>query len=1215
MLLKFITKYMTKQFFTVIAIFAGIIISNAQSFWTKAEETKIQLRSDENRTVKPDKYLTYHLDIEGLKTYLANAPMESDADRKQKELILQVPMPDGKSETFRVYQSPVMDAGISSRYPSIKSYKAYSTENKPRSMRFSVSVNGFYAAISSLDGEKYIDPYSTENIHDYIVYNVSDDRTDPYKGVSRCGVDEVVNRSNNNFFRPDTRGAAEVQLRVYRLAVACTGEWGARRGTVEKCLADINTMVNRMNQIYEREMAVRFVLIDQNDKLIFLNGVGDPYDNSDEGKKLVGVNTTKLNAIISPNDYDIGHVLSVCFDIGGVAQLGSLCQSNKGNGVTCNNDNNLASAVTRVMAHEVGHQFNASHSWNICTSSSDQRAPDTAYEPGSGTTIMSYAGSCGTDNVASDNDDYFHVGSLVQMYSKTLQGGNAYSCAGKIGSGNHFPVVTMPSKSYVIPISTPFELGAAAKDEDGDILTYCWEQYDVGPEVTLGTASTAGPLFRSFKPAASGDVRFFPRAANLVSGNFTDKTEVLPTVTRDLNFKFTVRDNHAGTGGVIWNDYKISSTAQAGPFKITFPEIDSKFQVGDQVTVKWNVANTDKAPVNCKLVNIYASFNAALRNDDANLVPLALNVPNDGSQEIYIPNRISNFLRIVIKAADNIFLTCSRLPSKIEPRTTPGIYFETAQNYLKICQPDNAFIEFSTAGLAGFNDQIYFELVSGLPAGAIASFANPSVTAGQKNTLLLNTENLKGSQTGQLLVRAYAPGVDTLERLITYEIVGGDLSGFELKEPANGSEGVQALPNFSWNSKSDAISYEIQVSKNPDFQNIVFTKEVSDITVTSSSILDKATIYYWRVRAKSNCRSGEWSSVFAFNTEVLACKTYESGVQTINISASGTPTVEISVQVPNDGLASDVNIKLIKGEHSRLSDLVTYLVAPSGKESQLWSRKCGTQQNLNLGLDDQSPNYFECPINTGKVYRPDLPLSVFNNEQIKGTWKLRVEDKASGSGGRMQEFKIELCANIVLDKPYLVRNDTLKIYPGNKSFITNSLLLVADNNNTAEELTYTLVEAPKDGNLLYNGNTITAGARFTQADLNASKIIYQGTSVLNGEDYFSFTVSDGQGGWISITRFIIERSEDFVNSINEILTAKDVFINPNPTDGDIQVIITGAASEFTKFIISDLSGRNLMSGTLNNSKNIINTQSLSSGIYLIQLSDGKHSISKKMIKI
>ncbi|MGB4958567.1 MAG: reprolysin-like metallopeptidase, partial [Saprospiraceae bacterium] len=297
-----------KNIFCIIFILSTTVLLHGQSFWKKTEESRIQLRSSQNRSIIPDAYDTYTLNIDAMRTYLTDAPMEQDAGRKQKELILDIPMTDGTLEKFKVYESPVMQEKISARYPSIKSYKAYSVTNKSRNMRFTLAPNGYHASINTLEGEAYIDPYSSENKTEYIVYNVADDHSADYKGVEICGVEDTE-RPNISYFRPSQRNAPAVELRVYKLAMACSGEWGIKRGTVALALADMNTMVARMNSMYEKDMAMRFVLIDDNDKLIFLDPATDPYTTPESGRTTLGNNTNILNQRVASTLYDIGHVL------------------------------------------------------------------------------------------------------------------------------------------------------------------------------------------------------------------------------------------------------------------------------------------------------------------------------------------------------------------------------------------------------------------------------------------------------------------------------------------------------------------------------------------------------------------------------------------------------------------------------------------------------------------------------------------------------------------------------------------------------------------------------------------------------------------------------------------------------------------------------------------------------------------------------------------
>ncbi len=1210
---------MHKIVFSVFMLTIVSLTSQAQSFWTRIEKSQISSRSGEERTIVPDKYETFHLDLAGLKSYLVDAPRE-EFRSTTKGLSLMVPNPDGRLENFIVFESPVMQPGLEAKFPSIKSYIAQHATDRSKSMRFAVSPYGFHAAVAAIDGEKYIDPYSSKNIDDYIVYNVADHHPDAYKGVAICGNDEDPREESiNSFFNPMRNRTEEVTLRIFRVAMACTGEWGKKRGTVEKCLADINVMMNRMNVIYEKEMAMRFVLINDNEKIIFIDPNTDPYTDSDQGKVILGTNTGIINPRVTggATAYDIGHVLSICFDIGGVAQGGSACQSNKANGVTCNNDNDLSGIVTRVMSHEVGHQLDAGHTWNICQpnepETANQRSGDNAYEPGSGTSIMSYAGSCTVDNVATFNDEYFHVRSLQQMYAKTNQGGNAFACSDKMLTGNHYPANTMPTVEYTIPITTPFELKATAEDEDGDVLTYCWEQYDKGEAVALGSNTITGPLFRSFKPSVNGWTRFVPESNNILTGKLVTKNEVLPDKTRDLNWRLTTRDNHAGGAGVVWDSYKVKVTATAGPFKLIFPLTDNKFVVGQKVDVAWDVANTDNAPVNCKFVNIYASYSGALRNEDPNLVPLALNVPNDGGQEVFIPNRISNLLRIVIKAADNIFLTTSTIPSKVEEPTTPTVYFD-APSFIKVCQPSDGLASIKAIGFGGLTDNIQFSILSGIPSGATATFGATSLAPGAVTTLTVNSSGIVGSQTADIIVRAMVPGVDTIDRAITVQYVGGNINNIKTLLPVDGSE-TDALPKFQWEKKTDASRYRLELSKDAGFGNLIANATLTDSNYVSPSILEPGKVYYWRVTGINECGDGAKGITRAFITKAFNCFSATSGVQNIVLSGAGTPTAELSADVSAAGTVSDVNVKLIKADHSRTGDLVVSLISPSGKSVLLWSKKCGTSQNVNVGVDDQSPSFFQCPINTAKVYRPEGKLSDFNGESTQGIWKLKVEDQVSGSGGKLLEFNLEICASLTPKNPYLVKNETLKVYPTDRVNIGSQLLAAADDDNTADQLSFTIVEIPSRGTLLFNGQVIVAGATFSQTDINNGKLEYESTSNTNATDIFRFVVTDGAGGWINITNFNIDINEANPSPTNDAALLASLNIYPNPTFDQIYIVRGDNSVDFDKYEVRDITGRVVLTGILTSTHQTISVGSIISGVYSLNLLNGDNRISKKLIKI
>lgn len=1196
---------------------------NAQSFFTRTSENNINLRFDDERTIIPEKYDVYRLDVESFKDYLHRAPMEFT---QRNGLKLQVPMPDGTMESFEVFESPVMEPGISARYPSIKSYKAYSLDNKSTNMRFALSPQGFYAAIRTIDGEFYIDPYSEKNTKDYIVYDTKDFKSDIYKDIPMCGVEDAIRPEYSHHVSLVETRADNVTLRVFRLAMACTAEWGSRprRGTVESCLADMNTMMTRMNSIYENDIACRFLIVDDNDKLIFLNINDQPYENTTEGKKILGNNTRIINQYLpgGASSYDIGHVLSICYDIGGVAQLGSLCQTNKGNGVTCNNTNDLSQIVTRVVAHEVGHQFNASHTWNRCPGIEDQRAGTVAYEPGSGTTIMSYAGSCGTDNVAGDNDDYFHVASLIQMYGKTNIGGNAYACSQKVNTSNHYPVVSVPTETYTIPITTPFYLKGSATDEDGDRLTYTWEQYDLGEDVPLGTITEDGPLYRSVKPTVDGDVRFIPKPTSLLSGLLNEKTEPLSDLARTLNFKLTVRDNNAEVGGIAWEDYVVKVTDKAGPFKLIFPEVDAQFKAGQLATITWDVANTDKAPVNCQTVNIFGSYLSAIRDEDPNLVPLAMGVPNNGYCNVVIPEETSNFFRIIIKAADNIFLTASKIPSKIQEPSEPELYVTASAGNLRICQPNTAVVTYDSKGIGGFDDDINYEIISDLPEGVTASLNSSSAAVGESVFVTINTENITADVSGELVVRVSANGINDRMIITEFTAESGDIDDVATLSPENGAQGIEGNIDFSWEGKPDAINYEIQIATNPDFSNehLIGSAEREETSYRFNAVLEKATLYYWRVRANNNCRNGEWSEISVFSSEALACKEYKSGVQDIVIPTAKDTETEIEVFIGESGIISDLNITAIKAQHGRLSDISATLVSPSGVEARLWRKQCGNQQNVNVRIDDQAPDFFRCPINTGRLYRPQNgldKLEVFNGEQMNGTWKLKVFDDVAGQGGRLQELNLEICANITVNPPVLVNNNTLELPPSDLVSIPTSLLEARkEGNNNPDELTFTIVSLPKHGTLIYLDAPAWVGLQFTQTDINNYWLAFHADNEnYEGTDFFTFTVDDGKAGWIGITEFIIDIDKGHPSSSFDAIFANDIYVYPNPVSNEFNIVLSGKAIDFTQYRMSDVSGKTVKSGKLEDTSSKLNTEGIKPGVYFITLTNGKNIVSKKIVKI
>jgi subtilisin-like proprotein convertase family protein len=1205
---------MQKSFFSFCFVFISLTLSFAQNFWHPIDESKINLRQGGTRSIIPSKYKTFELQNEMITSYLRQAPLEFEENFLEQALSINLPMPDGKIEEFVAWYSPLMEDGLAANYPNIKTYKAYQKTNRNNTARFSIGPNGFHAAIKQDDATIYIDPYSSIDNQNYIVYYTADHIDSDLTNKIICGTQDENNHtpSTQKWGRRNPDG--KMEMRTYRLALACTGEWGEVRGTKEKALADMVAFVERANLLFEAELAIRTILIEKNDLLINLDGKNDLYTNSTVGADILTQNTNIISGKVGFSSFDIGHVFSICHDVGGIAG-GTACTQFKGAGVTCHNSSGISNGIVLVFNHEVGHQLTASHTFNHCPGQEGQLSA-TGYEPGSGSTIMAYPGACSTSNLGAPRESYYHVSSLDQIISYTnFESSEAYLCAAKTDINNYVPVISLNyPKNFSIPKYTPFYLEGSATDENQDALTYTWEQFDNQGSSPLGMPVGNAPIFRSLKPSAS-PVRYFPNENRILSYEFDNVQELLPTYSRNLTFRFVVRDNNPLGNAAVWEEIKFGVT-NAGPFKITYPVNEQKLVVGKKLNVTWDVANTNLPPVSCQYVDIYVSLNNSLNFKGESMKLVASCVPNDGEETIIIPNNVTNRARIVIKAHDNIFFTTGLGNSKIDLPTKPGFITEIVDNKKSSCLPEAIDFEIQTTALVGMTDSIQFEIVSGLPEGAVASFESEKVVAGSNNTLHLNLDSVQGTADYEVLVRSFAPGIDTIVRKVYISVTGTNIDNMIPFSPENGIEGVGPTQKYYWSKLEDAIEYQLQVATSPSFdtEKIIIDYLTPDTSFLSNVFLDKATIYFWRIRASNDCKIGQWSEIRAFNTETLECSISKSGPLSINITSAGTPTVKAELYFPNEGAISDVNIKNIKLSHQQSSDLIVSLIAPDGKEGVLWSKRCPSGNGVIVGLDDQSNDFFSCPISTGKIYRPEkTPLSYFNNINMHGVWTLKVEDVAAGNSGKLLNFDLELCANITLNPPTIVVNDTLELGFQQSKVIDQNHLLSNDADNQANEIKYIVVTLPTHGLLTKNSVPLKVGDSFTQEDINQGLISYHNTGQLSNDD-FKFVLTDQKGGWVKITKFDI--LIDIKSNAEDLVNHKKVNILVYPNPGTELLHIQKLSTDFKawKCVISDISGQNVYSAQVIDDIQKIDIQSWQKGIYFISVYLENQVVSRKFVK-
>ena len=646
-------------------------------FWSDLDisQNRLQNPQTQNPTIQPAHFRTVSVDLAALNLLLNSAPLENQLSAKESTSIISLPLPDGSSESFSFVNSPVMAPELADKYPEIRVFLGQGVENPTHTVRFDLTPQGFHAMILHSGSTIYIDPFTSGDLTKCISYTKAGfyETTDKEHGgcivkkdVLSSMIDELL-PSEGKQLKPAKDDPNKVlqmgiqvgmqksmgvsngsTLRTYRLALACTGEYASfHGGTTGSALAAMNTSMARVNGVFERDLCIRMIIVGNNEEVIFLNSGSDPYSNGNGGAML-SQNQNTCDSYIGYNNYDIGHVFST--GGGGVAYLQSPCGSNKAGGVT-----GLTSPVgdpfdIDYVAHEMGHQWGGNHTQN----NSCNRSSGAAYEPGSASTIMGYAGIC-APNLQSNSDDHFHNHSINEMISFTVNGyGN--SCDVPSSTNNSIPTVTLFNGGSTIPANTPFELTAEGNDSDGDAITYNWEQYDLGPQTSssdndLTNPSGNQPIFRSWPSTTSG-TRVFPRISDLVNGTNTIG-EHLPSYSRNLQFKCSVRDNVAGGGAFVDDLISLSVDGNSGPFEVNFPNGGSV--ANGFATVSWDVAGTNSSPVNCSTVEVLLS------TDGGYTYPfqLASGVANDGEAVILIPSITTTSARFKIKSENNVFFDIS----------------------------------------------------------------------------------------------------------------------------------------------------------------------------------------------------------------------------------------------------------------------------------------------------------------------------------------------------------------------------------------------------------------------------------------------------------------------------------------------------------------------------------------------------------------------------
>lgn len=726
---------MKTKIFTLSCLFMAML-TFGQNYWTKSKITSNKNLAQ--RWVQPKQFALYEVNFDQLKNDLSKAPQRFSADESK---LVTFPTADGKFKEYFVQEASVMEPELQAKYPDLRSYVGYEKNNRQNSVRFSVTPD---AGISAMyfDGWEvsYLERYTADNSQ-YIFYKRNDL---PYNDrLFECKVEGVQEAPAENL-EGKAPLVSDGQFRTYRLALSGTGEYTVfHGGTVAKALAAMVVTMTRVNGVYEKTISVTMVMVANNNLIIYVDPATDPFTNGNPGT-MITQNVTNTNAVIGSANYDIGHVFGT--NSGGLAGLGVICTSNKARGVTGSGAPVNDPFDIDYVAHEMGHQFGGNHTFRSNESNCNGNANNsTAFEPGSGSTIMAYAGICGTNNIQANSDAYFHSASVNEMYTVIRR---AADCSVKVPNNNQVPTADA-GLDYTIPKSTPFVLTGSGTDPDGDPITFLWEQLDnqSSTQPPVSTA-TGGPVYRSFYPTVSPS-RYFPKLSFVVANNLVPKWEVTPSVARTLNFSLLVNDNKS-TGNQAARDLMKVTVSDAGPFSVASQNSNVEYNGNSTQIVAWNVNGTDDAPVNTANVQILLSKDGGLTFPTV----LKAAVTNNGSASVILPNENIAAARIMVKAVNNIYYAVNSSNFSVKQVALAAV--DPSQNKVRI-YPNPATTQVNVAVGSRANGGNYLIYDASGRIVKKGTFSNDGIINTEKisnGNYILNIELKSGEKlTEQLMIK------------------------------------------------------------------------------------------------------------------------------------------------------------------------------------------------------------------------------------------------------------------------------------------------------------------------------------------------------------------------------------------------------------------------------------------------------------------------------
>jgi hypothetical protein len=1160
----------------------------AQNYWSSHTDLdRITTDKGVARLSFPREFKLFDLNAAPLRQQLLAAA----GNISRHSTIITLPNADGNLEQFEAMEASNFEPALQARFPEIRAFSGKGLTDPSATLKLSISPEGIQTMVFRTGKEnEFIEPYS----QDHTVYAVF--RSQPGGRLPwKCSTpDEVLATGlNNQVMNTGMTGRSGGDLKTMRLAQSVTAEYSNYFGAtssaqVSLVLAAVNATMTRCNGIYEKDLALHLNLVANTTSVFYYNPSTDPYSPASQLSNWNAQLQSTLTSVIGEANYDVGHLFGASGGGGNAGCIGCVCTNNqKGSGYTSPADGIPEGDNFDVdyVVHEIGHQLGANHTFSMSNEGTGVNK-----EPGSGITIMGYAGITSQD-LAPHSIAYYHQASIAQIQTNLAT--KTCPVTTSITANNATPVVNA-GNNYTIPISTPFALTGSATDANaGDVLTYSWEQNDNASSSQTGSSSVAsatkatGPNWISFAPVTS-PTRYFPKlstilAGQLVSGPLTGgdagaNTEALSSVSRTLNFRLTVRDNAAysstapvSVGQTQFDDMVVTVTNTSGPFSVTAPNTAVSWAGNSSQTITWAVANTTASPVSCANVKI------SLSTDGGQTFPavLAASTANDGSEVVTIPNTPSTTARIKVEAAGNIFFDISNTNFTITSGAGCG-----------------APAGLSSSGITTSAATVSWSAVSGATSYDVDYKLNSSGTWTNAATATTSLSvNLSGLASGSLYdwrVRANCSGGSsayTQAQFTTQSVVTCNApTGLSSSSVTSSSATV------SWTAVSGASSYAV------DYKTNVSSTWISAATATTATSvnlggLSASTLYDLRVR--TNCASSNSAYTQAQFTTLAAPGCASAFEPNESIAAAAT----ISAGVANSAaISTSTDNDYFRVVTTATSNNTFTLAGPSGVDFDMTIYNSGGTQ-----------------IGSGTSSSANETVSLTN--QAAGTYYIRIYGYNGANSSTCYTITATVTPVTGCASSYDVSTNGTASGAAIIPFNTDIKGLISpsgDNDyyrfniTTGGTATITLTTLPADYDIrLYSSDGTTQLAISQNGGTTSETISRTYTAGTYYVRVYGYNNANNATSCYTLRVALGTASKEA-----ELIVSGKISAFPNPVSDKVTIRVDDLKG-MADIRVFDMYGKQVMQQTSSNSSTDMNLSKLPAGIYLIRVvSDGKESTMK-----